>query len=1041
MRSLVMNPVAPLAAAAVLAAILTLLAVSPAVAGGVVTDCTTFGPGPGTLATAVETDGLVTFACSGTIVVTTEMSLPGRHLALDGSGQTVILSGAKQNRLFNVGPGSSLQLHKVTLMAGNAGNNGGGAISSAGYVTITNSALLSNTAAYGGALEIYNGSVLIQNSTLAGNQALDPAQGGGAIDQYFAYGDGNNNPNETPNVVIQNSTLATNYSVATGRDGIWQENGKLQLRYSVIANNGAGNCKIDAPNRSIQFYSTGTLDDDGTCVPALQADPVLLPLGNYGGNTPMFALQSNSPAIDAAPATACAGTVDQRSLLRPRDGNRDGTAACDLGAYEHGDRYMVAAANTDGLAGYWKFDEGDGAASMDSAGNSLTAWLQSGAGFTGNHPALLFAAPNALQSTPAAGAQVGDAPALNAVNELTVAAWVQLNSTAGTQPIMSKLAGGQDGPGYALQVRDGALSAEAWDSLDQQHVITSSITTGTWLHVAMTYKTMGEMVAYINGRKVGTQVVSDTLAASGAPLRMAVDGAIDDVRFYNRALSAGAVAALAGGRSCVTAGTTWADAVPDLQCALSEAVAGNEVWMAPGVYRPTLGSDRSATFAIADGVGVYGGFAGGESRRDQRQPGTPRPVLSGDIEANDRVDAGGVITELTGIAGGNSLHVVTINSTRATTVLEKAVVTGGQADGAAQSGCVYTCGGGIYVTGGAPQLRSLRLVANYAGEQGGGLYANQSSALLLALAMHGNQALHGGGVFFQDARPQIVNTLLAGNYAAGDGGGLYASNSVVRMVNVTVAANRAGGSGGGLLLGTGSSLANALVGGNFAAAGAQIAGSDTTVQYSLVQNGCGAGIACTDHVQTGEPLFVLAPDPASAPTSLGDFHVQPTSQVIDQGNNDAGFEPSLPEGTTISAVAVDLGDVPRIIAARTKPAHIDQGAYEAINAPPVFTTAPLTEGGINSEYSYEAVAEDPNDPGVRLPIEVIMKPEWLAFAMQPSGAGKLQGTPNTQWYGSYDVVLRATDSLGAIGQQAFVLHVRFRTHPVFMPQVLAKKKG
>ena len=63
------------------------------------------------------------------------------------------------------------------------------------------------------------------------------------------------------------------------------------------------------------------------------------------------------------------------------------------------------------------------------------------------------------------------------------------------------------------------------------------------------------------------------------------------------------------------------------------------------------------------------------------------------------------------------------------------------------------------------------------------------------------------------------------------------------MVNVTVAANRAGGSGGGLLLGSGSSLDNALVGGNAAANGPQIGGSATTVQYSQVQDGCGGAIA------------------------------------------------------------------------------------------------------------------------------------------------------------------------------------------------------
>ena len=365
--------------------------------------------------------------------------------------------------------------------------------------------------------------------------------GGGALDVYFATGGegGEYSPNTIPNVVIMNSTIAYNHSEVADRDGIWHENGKLLLRYSMIANNGARNCRIDAPNPAIQFSSIGSLDNDGSCAPALQADPALLPLGYYGGSTPMFALQANSPAIDAGPADVCAGMVDQRSVLRPRDGNRDGKAACDIGAYEYADRYTVAAANADGLVGYWKFDEGGGAASLDSAGNNLPASLQGGASFSANHAPLLFVAPYALQSSLGAGALVGDAPSLNPVNELTVAAWVRLNSSAGTQPIVSKLAGDQADPGYALLVRDNLLAAEAWDSVNKPHVITSSITTGTWLHVAMTYKTTGEMAAYINGRKVGTQLAPNTLAVSSAPLQMAVDGALDDVRIYNRALSAG----------------------------------------------------------------------------------------------------------------------------------------------------------------------------------------------------------------------------------------------------------------------------------------------------------------------------------------------------------------------------------------------------------------------------------------------------------------------------------------------------------------------
>jgi hypothetical protein len=169
--------------------------------------------------------------------------------------------------------------------------------------------------------------------------------------------------------------------------------------------------------------------------------------------------------------------------------------------------------------------------------------------------------------------------------------------------------------------------------------------------------------------------------------------------------------------------------------------------------------------------------------------------------------------------------------------------------------------------------------------------------------------------------------------------------------------------------------------------------------------------------------------------------VQPHSAAIDQGNNEAGFDPSLPEGATIAAVAVDLAAAPRIVAARALPPRIDLGAYEAPNAPPVFLTPAVVQAAINTAYTYEAVAEDPNNPGVRLAIEAIGKPQWLGFAMQASGAGRLQGTPTEKDFGSYTIVLRTTDSLGASSEQSFVLKVKFRLNPVFLPEVLLHKKG
>src|SRR5260221_9666605 len=54
-------------------------------------------------------------------------------------------------------------------------------------------------------------------------------------------------------------------------------------------------------------------------------------------------------------------------------------------------------------------------------------------------------------------------------------------------------------------------------------------------------------------------------------------------------------------------GSSWANAYTDLQAALTAAVSGDEIWVAAGTYRPTATATRSFSFALKNGVGVYGG--------------------------------------------------------------------------------------------------------------------------------------------------------------------------------------------------------------------------------------------------------------------------------------------------------------------------------------------------------------------------------------------------------------------------------------------------
>ena len=92
-------------------------------------------------------------------------------------------------------------------------------------------------------------------------------------------------------------------------------------------------------------------------------------------------------------------------------------------------------------------------------------------------------------------------------------------------------------------------------------------------------------------------------------------------------------------------GLSWTNAYVDLQAALATAQSGDEIWVAAGTYKPTTGTLRTKSFVMPAGVALYGGFAGGETARNQRDWAANMTLLSGDIGAQ-------------GNATDNSYHVV-----------------------------------------------------------------------------------------------------------------------------------------------------------------------------------------------------------------------------------------------------------------------------------------------------------------------------------------------------------------------------------------------
>lgn len=88
-------------------------------------------------------------------------------------------------------------------------------------------------------------------------------------------------------------------------------------------------------------------------------------------------------------------------------------------------------------------------------------------------------------------------------------------------------------------------------------------------------------------------------------------------------------------------GTTWASAKRNLWAAI-EAAAQNgcalsEVWAAAGAYSTKPDYRELSTVQMVSGVNVYGGFAGNETIRSDRDFATHVSIISGSMRAEDDV--------------------------------------------------------------------------------------------------------------------------------------------------------------------------------------------------------------------------------------------------------------------------------------------------------------------------------------------------------------------------------------------------------------------
>jgi len=301
-------------------------------------------------------------------------------------------------------------------------------------------------------------------------------------------------------------------------------------------------------------------------------------------------------------------------------------------------------------------------------------------------------------------------------------------------------------------------------------------------------------------------------------------------------------------------GASWTNAYTSLQSAVANAVSGDEVWVAAGTYIPsaypvgrTSTDIREYSFYLESGVEYYGGFAGTETLRSQRDYANNATVLSGNI------------------TGNNCYHVL-VSANESSVVLDGFTVTAGHANGGTnatingQSGFWANNGGGVFTMfttmtvenciisdntagyggairgiGGTTTLINCTLTGNagtaHAGAismsgtlvvsgctftsnttatssngNGGAIQISGGGATISNTSFISNVGRIGGAIHHYNSQLTISTSTFSNNSATNHGGALYASHTAFTVTKCVFDGNTATNNGGGISTGWGATM-------------------------------------------------------------------------------------------------------------------------------------------------------------------------------------------------------------------------------------------
>jgi hypothetical protein len=391
-------------------------------------------------------------------------------------------------------------------------------------------------------------------------------------------------------------------------------------------------------------------------------------------------------------------------------------------------------------------------------------------------------------------------------------------------------------------------------------------------------------------------------------------------------------------------GASWALAKQTVSAAIQAATEGDEIWVAQGTYPEHIHNKVVAELAV--NVALYGGFAGTEDIRDERDWQAHETILDGTGTGVvvTITDLAGPDTRIDGftIKGGKGIHGGGIKTVASAPFIANNVIKLNMTDGA---GAGVSCwgfnpvtdeqpiimqnvitdnfayeaegdGAGIACVGSSPQITKNIIARNIANQNGGGIccWAGGDESLPLSasptiannfiLANTANfldggstNNVGGGGIFASGtdmtgkpigavSEPTIINNVIAANggYLGGGITVVDSTSGAAVITNNTIVAN----SGSGIYwANTSPSIRNNVVAFNVWGLEQSPYFADTpTIAYNNVYGNMLQG-QNTNYRGITDPTGSngnISADPGLANHAIGEFHLQPSSPCVNAGD-------------------------------------------------------------------------------------------------------------------------------------------------------------